>query len=662
MPKLGYTRIILDFHFSEYPKDVLVNVNAKKIVDTVSKAGTDSLIFYAKDHWGNVYHNTKISHKHKNVPYDLFGQVLDEANKTGLNIIAYYTVQWDEYSARNNTDWRFIDTHGKPFSAGGNKWKFLCINSPYRDYTFAQINELVSNYDFSAIWVDIVFYLLDSGAPCYCRYCQKLWQAQYGGEIPKVLEGNDKAKYLDFRDGFVARYLKKIYEIIKSSGKNIQVTHNFGTVFDYDDYVTKEAEPYGNDYFINSIQAKIYRAYARGKDLEILTGRFNQFWDFTVKPKELLTWEAATILAHNASICVIDQPNIDGTLDSRSYECISYAFKHAKRIASHIENTKPYSEIGLFYSERNYELDQDTNLDFKGAFKVLTEAHLPFDVVDGTGLTLEGLKHFKLLIIPYVIYLDEDRIDIIKAYIDGGGKVLTCYRTATRDEETNLLKEGVFGLVNISSENTSKVNFIKPIFDIENYYLRIGENCLVEIDNKTETLGKIVKPALECTEDKWVSHDIQPGDETDSPAIVFGKKGKGEYIYFNHRIFAEYLKRDMRTYRETILQSIYKLYTPEIWVEAPRVVEANYHTRDKELKIILTSCIVGRPIGKKFGEGCHNNIDEVIPIFDIKIKMTRRVTEAKDMDNNLLQLNREDGITTITLPKLEQYQVVTLYC
>ena len=111
MSNLGYTRIILDFHFSEYPKNVLVNVNAKYIVDTVSKAGADSLIFYAKDHWGNMYHNTKISYRHKNVPYDLFGQVLEEAKGKGLNIIAYYTVQWDEYSARNNIDWRFVKLH-----------------------------------------------------------------------------------------------------------------------------------------------------------------------------------------------------------------------------------------------------------------------------------------------------------------------------------------------------------------------------------------------------------------------------------------------------------------------------------------------------------------------------------------------------------------------
>ena len=657
MSKLGYTRVILDFHFSEYPKDVLVNVNAKDIVDTASKAGADSLLFYAKDHWGNVYHDTKISHRHKNVTYDLFGQVLEEAKKKSLNIIAYYTVQWDEYSARNNIDWRFVNTEGKVSSG---KWKFLCINSPYRDYTFAQVGELVSNYDFSALWIDIVFYLLDSGAPCYCKYCQRLWQAQYGGEIPKVLEGKDKAKYLDFRDKFVARYLKEIYGIVKSSGKDIQVTHNLGTVFDYDDYVTKEAEPYGTDYFNASYMAKTYRAHARGKDLEILTGRFNQLWDFTVKPKELLTWEAATILAHNASICVIDQPHIDGTLDSKSYECLSYVFKHAKRIAPHVKDTKPYAEIGLFYSERNYELDPDTHLDFKGAFKVLTEAHLPFDVVDETGIAVEELKRFKLLIVPYVIYLDKEKIDIIKQYIEKGGNILTCYRTASKDEDTNLLKETAFGLVNVTMENISKVSFIKPVFDIENFFLRIGENCLVETDNEVEILGEVVKPALECTEDKWVSHDIQPGDETDFPAIVLGKKGNGEYIYFNNRIFAEYLKRDMRTYRETILQSIYKLYKPDIWVEAPRMVEANYHTRGQELKIILTSCIVGRPIAKKIGgEGYHNNIDEVIPLFDIKIKTTRKVAEAWDIDDNVLQLDRKDGITTIKLPRLEQYQVIT---
>lgn len=73
---LGYKRLILDYHFSEFNPDTLINANAREIVDAMVSLGVDSLLLYAKDHWGNIYHHTETGHRHRNVQFDLFGQVL----------------------------------------------------------------------------------------------------------------------------------------------------------------------------------------------------------------------------------------------------------------------------------------------------------------------------------------------------------------------------------------------------------------------------------------------------------------------------------------------------------------------------------------------------------------------------------------------------------
>jgi len=656
--RLGYKRIIIDFHFSEFPKDVLKNVDPKEYVKKVAETGCDFLLFYTKCHWGNVYHKTKISHGHKNVPFDLFGEVLEEAKRYGLKVGAYTTIVWDEYTARKHPEWNVCNHDGslrRHKIRDKLRWHCLCINSPYRDFFFAQLKELVSNYNFSGLFLDI----LHSGfggymAPCYCPHCQELWRKKYGKKIPHPLEGEEKAHYLDFRDRFVADFLSQARKIVQDSGKNIPMTHNCLFVFDYDDYLAIEAEPGGYDYYANSMKPKILKAYAKGRDVEIYTGRFNQFWDFSLKPIELLTWEVSTILAHNAAVCIIDQPHIDGSLDPPAYHTIKESFKQVQRIEPYVRDSKVYAEIGLLFSQRNEELASTVRADFRGAFKVLTELHLPFEVIIDEHLPDIELDKYSLIVIPNLIHMKSEYVAKIRKYLLQGGKVIFCYHTATKDEYTKTLPEPLFGLVDIIGENESERSFMKTIFPDGPSYFRFEENCLVKTKSGSSAIAKVSKPAFECTEDKWVSHMVSPGEETEYPAIIRGGKGKGEFVYFNHRIFGEYLYQDLVFQRKLLQKMITLLYEPVLWVEGPKVIEANYHRKDNKIVIILTNCIVGKPT---WG---INNIDEIIPVHNIVVKTKMKLKDVKNMDNKSLLFTKKKGIFNATLDKINQYEVLIL--
>jgi len=683
-PNLGYKWVILDYHFSEYPHNVLVNAdsNAEAYVKAAIDAGVDIYNVYAKDHWGNVYYDSKFGHKHKNVKSDLLGRILKEAKKRGLKTAVFFSVCWDEYNSRLNPDWVALDEEGKPRRWYPTGWTFLCINSPYRDYTFNQMNELVQNYDFDAIFLDDFNNQLGVNTPCYCRHCQKLWKAEYGYDLPKNLVGIEKAKYLDFRDTFFRRYLNEISSVIKSSGKNIQFSHIFGTVFDFDDYIITFNAPMGRDYFLISSQAKIYRAYGKGRPVLCCILRFNDAirdWDFTVKPKELMMWEAITILGNNAMIQITDQPDITGKLEPKAWELIKYAFSEAKKVEARVSGGVPYAEMALLYSGRDEELTQGPPYspheaqicvrtpDFAGAFKLLTEAHLPFDVVVSENMTLDGLKKYKEVVIPNIIHLSQTEVKNIQTYVEQGGTILFTHNTATRDEYTRRLPENLqlFGLISFDMETPYTVKFIKPRIDLETAFLRVnGESCYVTPKTEVDILGEITLPAFECTPDKWVSHNIQPGDTTVNPAIVVGKYGKGSYAYFAFRAFKEYIEQDYRPYRQIILKVLSALYEPSLWVEAPRVVEANYLRREELIEIILTNGITGKPAGR-YDLGTtpcayHINLDEVVPVSDVEVKSKRAILEAFNLEGEKLEVKKGRNTYDAILPTVKLYDVVSL--
>ena len=82
--KLGYKRIILDYHFSAFLPQTLTRVDPEDYVRQMKAAGVEAFLVYAKDHWGNVYHKTSISPRHPNAPADLFGTLLKLCRREGI--------------------------------------------------------------------------------------------------------------------------------------------------------------------------------------------------------------------------------------------------------------------------------------------------------------------------------------------------------------------------------------------------------------------------------------------------------------------------------------------------------------------------------------------------------------------------------------------------
>ena len=131
--------------------------------------------------------------------YDPLRDLVYFAHKYGLKVRVYINVHWfDRNFYESHKDWAQVRADGSPISdLYGEGWS-MCVNSPWRDYSFKIIRELAENYEIDALFLDgPAIY----GGCCYCKYCQEIFASKYGKEIPKEPDWRslDWKRFIEFR-------------------------------------------------------------------------------------------------------------------------------------------------------------------------------------------------------------------------------------------------------------------------------------------------------------------------------------------------------------------------------------------------------------------------------------------------------------------------------
>jgi hypothetical protein len=665
---LGYKRLIVDYHFSAFVTGTLANANAGDYVAACAALGVDSVLVYAKDHWGHCYYATSSEPRHPNVPQDLFGQVLAGLRQRGIVGYAYFSVGWDEHAVRSHPEWAMRDAWGEFIRRGApeddrvtGRWTYLCMNSPYRDVALRQLRAIVTDYDFPALFLDILF-LNPARRVCHCADCQALWVA-HGHADP--LPTTYTPAYLSFAVATLGRFHQEAKTLIAAAGKSIRTTHNFGLPYDADDYVAMEINPLGRNYFRGSALAKIMRAEAGGREVELIGHRFNQDWDFTTKGSGLMRWEAATVLAHNCALMWVDQPHMDGSFDPQAAAAMRAGYAVVDDLAPHLRSATPYAEVALLYASNSVALNPDEELDFVGAYQLLTELHWPFDVIAERDLTVEALQHFRLLIVPHTRHLTAAASAAVAAYVHGGGALIFTHASAMLSPSGQPLVLPGFGLVQIAEPLSHPASFLKPAISLSSAHLRVTESLAFRPAGAAHSWATHVAPNIAVTRTEWVSHNVAPGADSGQPAVVSGASGQGSYVFCAPRLFAESVRQGLPALREFLTALLGHLYQPTLWVEVPAPVEATFSRQGDDLVI----CLVNSPVGKPALGGVmllrdtpgYLAFDACLPIHDVRIHLHGRyVADARDGRDRPLTIAATANAATVLLARLDEYAVVRL--
>jgi hypothetical protein len=669
---ITYKTFLIDFQFSDVDPITMKRADPERLAEQTAETGAESLFVYAMATSGFALYNSNFAPKFKNLPDNFLGDFLEACRKRKLKTILYHTLGLQRTLAVDHPDWAMINAEGKPwtidFSSLGflGKTNWLCLNSPYRELALKQVKEIADRFTFDFWWLDD-FGIYESWA-CYNPYCVEKWKARTGQDLPRPVPPDLYPQYLDFGIDTFRSVYKEIKDQLKAStGRDIPITHNQGLDYVDDTYVEFESNPSGRDFYETSVDTKVFRARARGRELQVLPHLNNVYVDYVDAPVQQVRWQIATITSHNASVMSGMMANVDGTLDASALQLAKEGFKVVDRLIPKVKGTVPYAEVAVLSSERNELLTDGRGYeDFYATSKLLIDLHWPYDVVTANPLIADDLTPFRLLIVPEVNYMSEADRQVVLDYLEKGGNVFLCGKNATADEHGKLHAGVNFGLVKIAQETHAPRGYIKPSFPIVDERLKAADIVTVEPDAGYQVMGRLIRSSATRREGSPLEDVPYPLETTDEPVIVIGRKGKGQFVYAGYRFFHEYHKQNLLVIADVFRHLVGGFYLPAVWVEAPTVVNAIYNQIGRELRIALVNGISAVPSSTLIPFSWHlengfTNIVEAIPLSDLKILLRgEKVQQATNLMGEKLNVTMERGNTVITVPRLEQYDLVTV--
>jgi Hypothetical glycosyl hydrolase 6/Beta-galactosidase trimerisation domain len=688
---MPYRKIHLDLHTSEDIPEAFSDFDAKAYVATLVKARADCVAFFANCHFGNCYYNTSVGHKHKGLKADYLGECTQEAKKHGLTAIAYQSIVWQDWVAKAHPDWLQRDAEGHPVEHGN--WEWLCMNSPMRDFIYAQQEEILRQYPVDGFFFDITYI---AGKACYCEHCQAKYETLYCEPMPRPFPDDEAQRFAEFRRQTRRDFLKDACRTIRAIKPDAQINWNHAGDMAYSALEADESatslmqEAKHPEYGTASFHCKWMRNF--GKPFEPMTSIFHypDWSGFSLKDETKLRYEASTAIAHGGTCSFGDVGSPKGTLSKATYDVVGRVFAEVEAKEEWVRGAKSVPDIAVLHSVANMRLetplrDHDTllpNLDLmRGCHKVFTEGHRQFDIISEKALA--KLPEYSTLVLSNQRFIGDQEAEAIRAFVSNGGKLIATYETGMLDEKGQRLEQSVLAdLFGVSYHGVSDfaISYISDYDAISqgippmpivvrspaNPQTGLFDNLpavLVRPEEGARLAGLTHGPDYARDQDKVCHVSPYPAVDTGYAAVVHNRYGRGECVYFAHSLFTTYWRDAYTPQRKLILNAL-DLMKPNAFmrVDAPATVEAIATQRPGQI-----ICHLLNYHGDKLGSECRFSaatpvaMEEVIPIHNIQLRLRCAAQRVfLPLREQELEFSSEGEHTVIALPRLDLHEIIVI--
>ncbi len=479
----------------------------------------------------------------------------------------------DNWAAEKHPSWRLMPPTGNTQILTHNRYGQTCANTPYRDYAFACLKEIVGNYPIEGVFIDMTFWR----SACYCASCTERFWSECNAEPPRVIDWNDPLwrKFQAARERWMLEFAQDLTSTIKKV-RPITVYHNQAVIFDSWSAGQSPAMSQASDYLggdiyegpaFYSLVSKTYDGLTPTHPFEYMTSRTGPGLGDHVTQKSLnrLRMEAFAATLHSAALSLIDAINPVGTLNPNVYKLLGKLNEERAPyepflggelqadVAIYFDHQSMYDPakngipVGDFVGwegagEKGNCPHRDAIL---GWAKVLREAHIPYGVI--TNVNLEKLKNYRAVIVPSVLEMTADQAAIFSQFVKAGG-VLVSTGPSSLDrfdsKGPRFLLEDVLGVRYLGTMGT-KATYLTPkdaqvvkVVWPQDYVIYNGPMVQAEAFGGAEILATVTLP--------WVAPELgqsigshfasihsnppalEPGT---SPALVVNNFGKGKSVW-----------------------------------------------------------------------------------------------------------------------------------
>ncbi len=670
-----FRQIHLDFHTSEFIQGVGADFDANQFADTLVRGNVDSVTLFAKCHHGWSYYPTQIGKPHPELERpDLLGDMIQACAERGIQTPVYITVQWDELTAHEHPEWRVMRAEHGPFQAlgesGGDadmnqfspQWHPLSlVHDALVERIIAQSIEVVERYAPPGLFMDILLQWEDVSP-------RSLTRMRQSGLDPSKREDrltNDWEIILSF--------FKRFEQALHAVKPDLRIFHNSGHLprgsrhwFESFTHFELESLPtggWGYDHF--PISAK----YAATMDKPFLgmTGKFHTMWgEFGGYKRPIaLEYECAQMVAFGARCSIGDQLHPRGTLETATYDIIAPAYERISKIEAYLKDARPVSEIALLSAESIHHTRDVDSMD-AGAARMLLELQEMFDVIDVD----EDFAHYKLIVLPDAITLDQNLENKLSRFVADGGKLIASGRSLLRRDEQN------FGLnfpATCSGVREYVPDFVQfePAFDqdlVEAPFVVYHQAVQVKAQEGSVVLADGFAPYFNRTWEHFCSHQHAPYRDTQDadfdPVIA-----TDAILYFAHPIFESYQDTGQPLLKYAFRGALNRLLPHRrVGAGLPSSGRLSLMRDDRKGRYLL-HLLYGQPQlrGHKVNGWRGNQpieiIEDVVPLFNVSAFLILR-TEPKQVysayGNNELDWRYREGRLEIEIEKLDLHELIVI--
>jgi hypothetical protein len=613
---------------------LLANFDAADYVGTIAKGNFQALMQYANSHVGLCLWRTQLGKMHAGMKgRDYFGEVMAECHRQGLHRLAYYSLIFDDWAYQEHPDWRIVPTMGDDpimFSRMGK----VCPNSPYREHTLACLRELVKNYDFEGIFLDMTFW----PTVCYCAHCEERFRREHGTEPPRTVDWHDPLwrSFQKAREQWMLEFAKAVTATIKQT-RPIEAYHQFGPAFQPWRYGVALEQREASDFCAGdfdgepakfSLICKTFQSLTMKRPFEFMRARTQTLNDFeTTLPAEQLLIETLFPTIHSSACLMIDAIKPDGTLNHRAYDFMGQVNAQHDPYERFLGG-EMLADVAIYYDKNSMYDPKENGMSVAdavpshgfggvdkqafqpisrpmpphmeavlGATRILREAHIPFGIV--TNATLGQLSQYRAVMLPSVLEMTAEQAGRFRDFVREGGVLYASGPSALdRMDEIDSRLQDVLGVHSIKAVGDlttyltpTDAELLKVSWPQENITYP-GPLVQAQVLPGAEVLARATMPMVPAREGYTIgTHFAQiwsnppattPGSD---PGIVINSFGKGKTVW----VAAPIESRTEAVYARIISHLIHRVLPGPYHFEADthRAVEMTlFHQAEKQRLLV----------------------------------------------------------------------------
>lgn len=598
---------------------------------------------------------------HPSLSFDLMGAQIAALHGIDVRAPIYISVGWDELMADAHPEWRQVDADGRFIGRGPHDvlgWRLMDLASPYADYVLAQTEEVLQRYGpVDGIFFDIL--RQEAGAHYNMYRRQRMRDDGVGLD--------DRAASEAWAQGVERAFMARAHALVTEQNPEATVFFNSRLRPDRNPDAGSRAElPYYSHIEIESLPTgawgynhyPLFASYFQTLDYPMLgmTGIFHTAWgDFgSLKTEAALSYECARMVASGAACSVGDQLHPRGRLDAAAYTRLGDVYGQIEALEPWVTDAVAVPEIGVLLSEtgpRFHMAGRDVD---EGAMRMLLEMHRPFQFLDVDS----NFAPYRVLIAPDDVPFSPALADKVRTYLEDGGALLLSHRAGLTPEGDRFALDLGIDYIGEAPHSPDFLvagdEFGAPLSGFpQALYERGSQVRLVG----AEALAHVGYPYFTRSAEHFMSHRHTAFDTvSDDPAVT----QTGRIIYCHSPLFREYRKYAVPAYR-LLVEALLDRLAPERVVEAPDVpttaeislLRQPGHDNRYVLHVI-------HAVPQRRGEGI-DIVEDVLPLSNVAIgiRADRPVTTVQAVPSGqALEHEASDGVTRVTVPKVEGHQVV----